>query len=112
STTTFPTRGSRATCTCRESSRWHGSRITMETFSVSTASSDLFRQVPDYAIFLLDARGTILSWNVGARKLYQWTGSETVGRSYGSFFSRKSLREARERGHFEADEVLQLRKDG
>lgn len=76
--------------------------------------------VTDYAIFLLDPNGTVLSWNAGARQMKGYEAHEVIGRHVSIFYppdllERKwpehELRVAREMGRFE-DEGWRLRKDG
>jgi PAS domain S-box-containing protein len=76
--------------------------------------------VRDYAIFLLDPDGRIVSWNTGARLLKQYRADEIIGRHFSIFYTRDdvqrqwpqhALREARAEGRFE-DSGWRLRKDG
>src|SRR4051812_9586174 len=87
-------------------------------------SGDLYRllvdSVKDYAIFALDERGYIVSWNVGAELLKGYTPAEAIGKHFSIFYSPESvrsgfpefeLREAERVGRFE-DEGWRYRKDG
>lgn len=76
--------------------------------------------VTDYAIFLIDPNGFILTWNAGARQIKGYAGDEIIGRHFSVFYPREQidsgwpdyeLRMAREHGRFE-DEGWRLRKDG
>jgi PAS domain S-box-containing protein len=76
--------------------------------------------VKDYAIFMLDPDGIVVSWNAGAERIKGYTQSEILGRHFSVFYpeegrSRKwpeqELATALEKGHFE-DEGLRVRKDG
>ncbi|MBV9992241.1 MAG: PAS domain S-box protein [Alphaproteobacteria bacterium] len=80
----------------------------------------LVQSVTDYAIYMLDTEGTVVSWNAGAERIKGYKASEIVGRNYSEFFAaddRKAgipmnaLRTAREHGRFES-EGWRLRKDG
>jgi PAS domain S-box-containing protein len=80
----------------------------------------LVESVQDYAIFMLDVDGTVVSWNAGAKKLKGWHADEIIGRSFTTFYPPESvaagwpqeeLELAREIGRFE-DEGWRLRKDG
>jgi PAS domain S-box-containing protein len=80
----------------------------------------LAEAVHDYAIFLLDPRGNIVSWNAGAQRLKGWRAEEIVGQHFSRFYPReaidrrwpqKELDLAAQRGRFE-DEGWRLRKDG
>jgi PAS domain S-box-containing protein len=74
----------------------------------------------DYAIFLLDPEGKIISWNEGARRLKQYEEQEVVGKHFSIFYTAEKqkagypqyeLQQALEMGNFE-DEGLRVRKDG
>ncbi|HEX3605396.1 MAG TPA: PAS domain-containing sensor histidine kinase [Candidatus Dormibacteraeota bacterium] len=88
------------------------------------ASEERFRLlvegVKDYAIFLLDTRGYITSWNKGAHRIKGYTAEEIIGQHFSIFYppreieSRKPWREleiAAVEGRFE-EEGWRLRKDG
>lgn len=42
--------------------------------------------VQDYAIFLLDTQGLVLSWNAGARRLKGYEDAQIIGRSFTAFY--------------------------
>ncbi|MES2412173.1 MAG: PAS domain S-box protein [Pseudomonadota bacterium] len=76
--------------------------------------------VTDYAIFLMDATGHVLSWNKGAQKVKGYTQAEVVGKHFSMFYPQDlldrqwpqhELKIATETGRFE-DEGWRLRKDG
>ncbi|MES2626223.1 MAG: PAS domain S-box protein [Pseudomonadota bacterium] len=76
--------------------------------------------VQDYAIFLLDPNGLVMSWNLGARLIKQYTAEEIIGRHFSTFYTSEDLARnwpdhellrARETGRFE-DEGWRIRKDG
>lgn len=46
----------------------------------------LTEAVRDYAIFLLDADGTVASWNPGAARLHGYRGEEIIGYSFAHFY--------------------------
>ncbi len=80
----------------------------------------LVETVQDYAIFLLDAGGHVLTWNAGAQRIKGYQANEIVGRSFEVFYPveavragwpRQELRAAAEHGRFE-DEGWRIRKDG
>ena len=80
----------------------------------------LVESVQDYAIFALDSRGYILSWNAGARRFKGYTEEEAIGKHFSIFYPRElvaegfpefELRMAENTGRFE-DEGWRLRKDG
>jgi len=80
----------------------------------------LVENVHDYAIFMLDPQGRVMSWNEGARRINGYDVSEIVGRSFSLFYPPEAiardwpaheLREAARTGHFE-DEGWRVRKNG
>ncbi len=80
----------------------------------------LVQSVTDYAIYMLDPEGMVVSWNAGAERIKGYHASEIVGRNYSEFFAAEdrkagipmnALRTAREQGRFES-EGWRLRKDG
>lgn len=87
-------------------------------------SEDRFRRlvdgVSDYAIFMLDPNGVVLSWNSGAQRIKGYTAGEIVGSHFSRFYPREDviagkceaeLAGALKDGRFE-DEGWRLRKDG
>jgi PAS domain S-box-containing protein len=76
--------------------------------------------VREYAIFMLDPRGQIMTWNAGAERIKGYRSDEVIGRHFSLFYTQ----EDRERGHPENELVLarergsygeegwRLRKDG
>ena len=92
--------------------------------SESHAAEERFRLlvdgVQDYAIFMLDPDGVIVSWNSGAQRLKGYTAEEIIGRHFSAFYTeedrrdRKPAREliiARATGKYE-EEGFRVRKDG
>jgi PAS domain S-box-containing protein len=80
----------------------------------------LVASVQDYAIFALDPRGYILSWNAGAKRFKGYEEHEVIGKHFSIFYPRElvaegfpefELRMAENTGHFE-DEGWRVRKDG
>ena len=80
----------------------------------------LVDSVIDYAIFMLDPAGTILTWNAGAQRLKGYRAEEIIGRSFKAFYPPEAvqagwpdqeLRTAAAEGRFE-DEGWRVRKDG
>ncbi|HET7433997.1 MAG TPA: PAS domain S-box protein [Thermoanaerobaculia bacterium] len=87
-------------------------------------SEELFRlivsSVKDYAIFMLDPDGRIVSWNPGAERIKGYKPDEIIGRHFSTFYpiedvrSHKPEREleiAKRDGSVE-DEGWRIRKDG
>src|SRR3954447_6533411 len=76
--------------------------------------------VHDYAIFLLDSKGYIKSWNAGAARIKGYAAGEIIGQHFSKFYTPdalesrwpdEELRLAARDGHFE-DEGWRVRKDG
>jgi len=80
----------------------------------------LVEVVQDYAIFALDSKGYVLTWNVGAERIKGYQGHEIIGRHFSVFyppervaegFPQYELEMASRHGRFE-DESWRVRKDG
>jgi len=74
----------------------------------------------DYAIFMLDPRGHVSTWNVGAMRIKWYQANEIIGKHFSVFYPpeavasgwpQKELETAAATGRFE-DEGWRLRKDG
>src|SRR6202171_5508430 len=51
--------------------------------------------VRDYAIFMLDLQGQILSWNAGAEKVKGYKAEEIIGRNFSCFFPAEEIKQGR-----------------
>jgi PAS domain S-box-containing protein len=80
----------------------------------------LVQSVVDYAIYMLDPAGRIVSWNPGAERIKGYTADEIIGQHFSRFYTeedqaaggpQRSLRIATETGRFTA-EAWRVRKDG
>jgi PAS domain S-box-containing protein len=80
----------------------------------------LVESVKDYAIFVSDLDGEIVSWNIGAEKIFGYSAQEAIGQNCRMLFtkedqasneSEKEQETAREKGCAE-DERWHIRKDG
>jgi len=80
----------------------------------------LVESVLDYAIFMLDPDGTVLTWNAGAERLKGYTAEEIIGRRFDIFYPPEAiaahwpqheLEVAAETGRYE-EEGWRVRKDG
>jgi PAS domain S-box-containing protein len=89
-------------------------RVTEERFRL------LVQSVKDYAIFMLDPRGHVITWNDGARRIKGYEAGEIIGRHFSVFyppaareagFPERVLASAAAVGRFE-DEGWRVRKDG
>jgi PAS domain S-box-containing protein len=76
--------------------------------------------VQDYAIFMLDPEGRVVSWNRGAERLKGYTREEIVGRHFSIFYTQtdrdrghpqEELALAKAHGRYE-EEGWRIRKDG
>ena len=74
----------------------------------------------DYAMFMLDPGGHVISWNPGAERIKGYEASEIMGRHFSTFYTPEAvasgwpafeLNEASRAGRFE-DEGWRVRKDG
>jgi PAS domain S-box-containing protein len=80
----------------------------------------LVEAVKDYAIFMLDPTGHVLTWNAGAERIKWFSAEEIVGQHFSRFYPREDvvagkceyeLEVASRDGRFE-DEGWRVRKDG
>ncbi|WP_394560557.1 nitrogen regulation protein NR(II) [Aquipseudomonas alcaligenes] len=80
----------------------------------------LVRAVVDYAIYMLDPQGRIMTWNTGAERIKGYRADEVIGQSLSMFFPEEDRRQGKPqrliatalsegRAH---DEGWRLRKDG
>ncbi|MFL6186354.1 MAG: SpoIIE family protein phosphatase [Actinomycetes bacterium] len=88
------------------------------------ASDEQFRllveAVKDYAIFLLDPKGRVVSWNAGAERIKGWSSKEIIGQEFTRFYEpddiaaglpKKMLARAAREGRFQG-RGWRVRKDG
>src|SRR5262252_6243139 len=89
-------------------------RQTAEQFHI------LVDSVEEYAIYMLDPMGNVVTWNTGAEKIKRYTAEEIIGKNFACFYTaedvaadkpQRNLREAARRGHIR-DQALRVRKDG
>src|SRR5262249_20383308 len=80
----------------------------------------LVDSVEEYAIYLLDPKGNVITWNSGAEKIKGYTPREIIGKNFACFYTaedvaadrpQRNLREAARRGHIR-DQGMRVRKDG
>ena len=80
----------------------------------------IVESVRDYAIYLLDPDGCVMTWNAGAERIKQYTADEILGLHFSRFFTQQDvdrgrpaevLRLAALRGRIE-EEGWRVRKDG
>jgi len=80
----------------------------------------LVESVKDYAIFMLDANGQVVTWNAGAQRIKGYSAGEIIGKHFSVFYPiedviagkcERELEIAAREGRFE-DEGWRVRKDG
>jgi PAS domain S-box-containing protein len=80
----------------------------------------LVQSVTDYAIFMLDPEGIVVSWNAGAERIKGYKAHEIIGQHFSRFYTEEARAEgvpqralvtAAREGKFEA-EGWRVRKDG
>src|SRR5688572_22644446 len=77
-------------------------------------------QTRDYAVFVLDPQGRIMTWSMGAQRIKGYAADEIIGKHFSTFYTRDALESgwpayelkvATSEGRFE-DEGWRVRKDG
>jgi len=100
-------------------------RLRKETSGLQGADSDapfrrLVEGVRDYAIFMIDPQGNVLTWNEGARRIKGYSADEILGQHISRFYPPEAIESrwpdhelavASDVGQFE-DEGWRVRKDG
>ena len=96
-------------------------KVHEETLRRSEERFRLFMEaVTDYAIFMLDANGYVLTWNAGAQRTKGYLPDEIIGQHFSRFYPpdvvasgwpEHELQEAVEKGRFR-EEGWRIRKDG
>jgi len=80
----------------------------------------LVESVQDYAIYMLDPEGYVVSWNAGARRILGYTDAEILGQHFSVFYvpqdraqeaPQQGLQAAAAEGRYEA-EGRRMRKNG
>lgn len=80
----------------------------------------LIQSVPEYAIFMLDKTGNIVSWNKGAERIKGYRENEVLGKNFSIFYTnedqrlkkpRVNLEEASTKGSIK-EQGWRIRKDG
>jgi PAS domain S-box-containing protein len=96
----------------------------IETEAKLRASEEMFRMlldgINDYAVYMLDPEGRVVSWNSGAAHIKGYQAEEIIGKHISCFYTeadrdrnrpQESLQEAAYTGRFEG-EGWRVRKDG
>jgi PAS domain S-box-containing protein len=80
----------------------------------------LVHSIVDYAVYMLDRNGRVVSWNPGAERIKGYSAGEIIGHHFSRFYTDEereagvpalALKEATENGRFTA-ESWRIRKDG
>ncbi len=80
----------------------------------------LVQSVRDYAIFMLDPAGRVVSWNAGAERINGYTPEEIIGRHFSIFYPEADLEDGKPQWELETatregkweEEGWRVRKDG
>jgi two-component system sensor kinase FixL len=97
-----------------------GKEAENDRLSLEQRLSFLVRHIKDYAIFLIDPEGRVMSWNEGAQQIKGYTGAEIIGQPISVFYTDEdnrlgepffNLQKALEEGRYESV-GLRKRKDG
>ncbi len=80
----------------------------------------LVEGVRDYAIFMLDNSGKVVSWNVGAERIMGYTAAEVLGRHFSCFYPERDIACGKPEQELQLvdragqceDEGIRTRKDG
>ena len=80
----------------------------------------LFDGVRDYAIFMMDPKGDVLSWNAGAERTKGYSAGEILGRNFACFFPPDDVRRGRPEELLrmtaasgrQEEQALRVRRDG
>jgi PAS domain S-box-containing protein len=92
----------------------------LSTFQSESVFRSLIEAVRDYAIFVLDPKGNIMTWNPGAQQIKGYSAEEVIGKNFSIFYLPEDLAKnkpgreleiAAQTGKLE-DEGWRLRKDG
>ena len=86
----------------------------------TSSYEQLVQAVVDYAIYMLDPDGYVVSWNAGAQRIKGWSADEVIGKHFSVFFTDKDRAEGKPALLLERalstgvaqDEGWRLRKDG
>ncbi|KAL1953545.1 hypothetical protein VTO42DRAFT_2601 [Malbranchea cinnamomea] len=91
-----------------------------QIFNMAETYRTLVETVRDYAIFMLDTKGCIVTWNLGAELMKGYKREEIIGRHFSTFYGledrlahkpSRELKYSLRDGRFE-DEGWRYRKDG
>jgi formate hydrogenlyase transcriptional activator len=110
--------GSMVLTIVRDNTEEYNARLALRRSDIQLRS--IMDSVQDYAIYLLDTDGTVMTWNAGAERIKGYAADEIVGAHFSRFFSQEDLAQGRPaellrlaaaRGRIE-EEAWRVRKDG
>lgn len=84
-----------------------GGEVIQSALSVDEVLRLLVQTVKDYAIFLLDTRGYVATWNAGAELLKGYKKEEIVGKHFSTFYGEDDLQAGKPE-----DELLTCLREG
>ncbi len=103
------------------SERTHALQVALDRLQETERSFELLvTSVTDYAIYMLDPTGEIISWNAGARRIKGYEAEEIIGSNFSCFYTEEDrqsglplagLKRAARDGRLET-EGWRVRKDG
>jgi PAS domain S-box-containing protein len=70
----------------------HKYRLEEELHEAESKFRILIGAIKEYAIFMLDRTGKVISWNPGAERIKGWKAEEVIGKSYEIFFPEEDRR--------------------
>jgi PAS domain S-box-containing protein len=88
--------------------------------STTNTAELLIQAVVDYAIYMLDLEGRVVSWNPGAHQIKGYTADEIIGEHFSKFYTEEdrsagvpanALKVVREEGRYHSG-GWRVRKDG
>jgi PAS domain S-box-containing protein len=80
----------------------------------------LVESVQEYAIYMLDSAGNVVTWNSGAQRIKGYSAREIIGKNFACFYTaedtavekpQRNLEQAKKGGHLR-EQGLRVRKDG
>jgi osomolarity two-component system, sensor histidine kinase TcsA len=94
--------------------------ITQSWLPIDDAFRILVQAVKDYAIFLLDTRGNVMTWNTGAELNKGYKKEEIIGKHFSTFYGEEDIQSRKPERELEIclregrveDEGWRYRKDG
>ena len=51
----------------------------------------ILESVRDYAIYMLDRDGYVITWNLGGERIQGYTSEEILGKHFSRFFTQKEI---------------------